>query len=53
MDSLKILYPKIWPDPAYLQRKNMGDNFILLINLMVKNYFGGITKMNLEKNGNC
>ena len=27
----------------------MGDNFSLLINLMARNYFWGITKMNLEK----
>ena len=27
----------------------MGDNFSLLINLMVRNYFWGITKMNLEQ----
>ena len=33
--------------------KNMGDNFSLLINLTVRNYFWGITKMNPEKNGNC
>ena len=46
MDSLRILYPK---GPAYLLPKNMGDNFSLLINLMVRNYFWGITKMNLEK----
>ena len=38
---------------AYLLPKNMGDNFSLVINLMVRNYFRGITKMNLEKNGNC
>ena len=27
----------------------MGDNFSLLISLMARNYFSGITKMNLEK----
>ena len=41
--------PKIWIhckfctqkycDPAYLLPKNMGDNFILVINLIARNYF--------------
>ena len=45
--------PKIWIhckfctqkycDPAYLLPKNMGDNFILVINLIAQNYFWGIT----------
>ena len=52
MDSLRFCTQK-YGDPAYLLPNNMGDNFSLLINLMVRNYFWGITKMNLEKNGNC
>ena len=40
-------------DPAYLLPKNMGDNFILVINLIARNYFGGYYIIKLRENGNC
>ena len=38
MDSLKILHQKYW-DLAYLLPKNTGKNCVLVINLMVRDYF--------------
>ena len=41
--------PQRYWDPAYLLSKNMGDNFISVLNLMARNYFWGITELNWEK----
>ena len=33
--------------------KNMGDNFILVVNLIARNYFLRYYITELRKNGNC
>ena len=39
MDSLKILHPKILGSYISLTQKNMGENCVLVINLMARDYF--------------
>ena len=59
----KIQTPKKWIhckfctqkycDPAHLLPKNLGDNFILVINLITRNYFLRYYIIKLRENGNC
>ena len=48
MDSRKILHPKTL-ESCVSPTQNMGENCVLVINLMARDYFWGITELIREK----